>query len=147
VAAILGHASSETLDPDATFKGLGFDSLASIELRNRLRTVTGLPLPASLVFDYPTPEAVARHIFDEMPGRVSEFAGAAAVDLDKLQLELSAMSAEEARRSGIAVRLQDILSAWASVDDATDIAAVDDDLSSATDDEIFELIDREFGVS
>ncbi|HZL48582.1 MAG TPA: SDR family NAD(P)-dependent oxidoreductase [Solirubrobacteraceae bacterium] len=145
VAAILGHSSSERLGSDATFTELGFDSLAAVELRNRLVAATALRLPASLVFDHPTLGAVARYLLEQMS--VTKSAGGAGLDLDRLQRTLSSMSAEDAQRSGIAARLQSILSAWASPDDTTAVEAVDEDLSSVTDDQIFELIDREFGGS
>ena len=60
VAALLRHASPEAIDKDRLFRELGFDSLSSVQLRNRLSDATGLKLPRTLTLDHPTPADVAK---------------------------------------------------------------------------------------
>ncbi|MGV9546434.1 SDR family NAD(P)-dependent oxidoreductase, partial [Nocardia beijingensis] len=61
-AKVLGYTSVETIDAELPFTELGFDSAGGVELRNQLAMATGVALPSSLVFDYPTPMAVARRL-------------------------------------------------------------------------------------
>ncbi|OBI81875.1 type I polyketide synthase, partial [Mycobacterium asiaticum] len=79
IATVLGNIAPEAIDPDKAFQELGFDSLTAVEMRNRLKTATGLSLSPTLIFDYPTPNGLASYIRTELAGMPQEIKQAPAV--------------------------------------------------------------------
>jgi acyl transferase domain-containing protein/acyl carrier protein len=148
IAEVLGHSSPEAIDPQRAFKELGFDSLAAVELRNRLSQSTGLKLPSTLIFDHPSAAAVAKLIRSKV---TLDGTARPAIDegLDRLEALLPSIAADNEEQTRVRVRLQALtrrveafLADGAYGDAPDDAAAVEDALESATDDEVFELLDK-----
>ncbi|MEW1847250.1 type I polyketide synthase [Nonomuraea angiospora] len=103
VAAVLGFADGSAIEPGRQFQDLGFDSLTAVELRNQLNTATGLQLPATLIFDYPTPHDLTRFVLEQLfPAAAARTAGpvAARSDAEVRQL-LTTIPISRLREAGL----------------------------------------------
>ncbi|MGQ4615990.1 SDR family NAD(P)-dependent oxidoreductase [Nocardia sp. R7R-8] len=135
-AAVLKHAGGDEINSTKAFRELGLDSLTAVDLRNRLRAATGLALPATLIFDHPSPEAVADYVVSTLP----DDASSAPVQVDdvlrSLEDSLTAVATGDAN-DALAERLRALADRLAG--GGADASL---DLDSASDDDLFDLVDR-----
>ncbi|MEV4847428.1 type I polyketide synthase [Micromonospora matsumotoense] len=163
-AAVLGFPNARAVPEDRGFLELGFDSLTAVEFRNRINRLTGLSMPPTVLFDHPEPVLLAARLNEELgvaaapDQRPAESAAGAVggppLDLDRLEQWIETALADDATRNPVVQCLQRLL---ARTTPATGTGAAapgkpDDDvlierIDAADDDEIFDLIDNDLGVS
>ncbi|MEV5833569.1 type I polyketide synthase [Nocardia sp. NPDC052112] len=136
VAAVLGYDPTAVRD-DQAFQDLGLDSLTAVELRNQLTRLTGVQLPTALAYDYPTIADLTTHLL----GRLTDAARPVLERIDALESELADLITDDLLRPEAAARLRrmlDICAGSVGFPDAPDYP----DLDSATDEELFALVDE-----
>jgi acyl carrier protein len=140
-AVVLGHGAPDALAGDRPFRDLGFDSLTAVELRNRLTGRTGVALPASAIFDYPSVPVLAE--------RLSELLFPPEDDLAALDALLGRLGSGELREAA-EERLRAFLGTAAGQRDTTtghedEDASLSEVLHSSSFSELKSLLDAELG--
>ncbi|ANB09074.1 hypothetical protein SAM40697_5117 [Streptomyces ambofaciens] len=156
VAEVLGYASAAEIEPERPFREIGVDSLAAVELRNRLSRLVGLRLPTTLSFDHPTPKDMAQHIDGQLPRPAGASPADAALEgIGDLARAVALLGTGDARRAEVREQLVGLLAALDTpgrsgtaapgVPSGADGAepTVTDRLDEATDDEIFAFLDEQ----
>ncbi len=136
IATVLGNSTPDAIDPDKAFQELGFDSLTAVEMRNRLKAATGLPLSPTLIFDYPNSAALAGYFHQELVGASADVAPKAAPGEAEIQRVVASIPVKRLRQAGVLDLLLGLANeangADAEHDKEKDLATMDlDDLVNA----------------
>lgn len=145
VAAVLGIADPEAVDMRRGFVEMGGTSLGAVRLRNALNAATGLELPVTVTFDHPTPMDLARHL-EELHASAGPATDPLSA-LSRLREALAAGSADGEERARVARGLAELLEELGTEGRSAAPGTEGRDLEGKKDDELFELISKEFGIS
>ncbi|MEU7982400.1 type I polyketide synthase [Micromonospora sp. NPDC049081] len=143
IRGVLGYTDAEAVDDERSLRDMGFDSLTAVELRNRLNTVTGLRLPTTLVFDFPTAVALSEQIGTRLVPETGEPAGAVLAVLDRLDALLATRDIPDGEEDDIGERLRNLLWNWQGRQGGDEAAGGADELDTIDDDDLFHTLDRE----
>ncbi|MFI9328321.1 beta-ketoacyl reductase, partial [Kitasatospora sp. NPDC052868] len=148
IAAVLGHADPDGIDPKSGLQKLGLDSLTAVELRNRLNAATGLRLPTTVAFDQPNAEALTEHLRTRILAEAAPGGDLPlAEEIDRITLALGGLRADD--HAAVGTSLQALLRAWqdAELRHGSPVGEPEEaDLDSVTDDELFAALDDELGL-
>jgi polyketide synthase 7 len=167
-AAVLGHLNVADISADTGFQDLGFDSLSAVELRNRLKAATGLTMSPTVIFDHPTPAALAEHFDAELATAATTITAStttATITTDQptsmarfdditreLQALLSRPHWNPDERTELSTRLESLLAAASAASPSADLFQLEhpddlynDDLSTATESQLFAILDEDLG--
>jgi polyketide synthase 7 len=118
--------------------------VTAVELRDRLATATGVRLPATIVFDHPTPQALVAVLLAELVGDDAAPADTLLAGLDRLEVAVATAAPEEIAAGHVTTRLRALL---AKLEQGGDTATVVERLDSASADDVFAFIDSELGMA
>jgi NAD(P)-dependent dehydrogenase (short-subunit alcohol dehydrogenase family)/acyl carrier protein len=144
VALTLGHCDDRAVDTDQAFRDLGLDSLAAVELRDRVAGGTGLTLASSLVFDHPTVQALARHLAGELGPDGGDPVATVLSRLDQLETAVAELDGGYAVREFVEPRLQALIARLAGRT-GDQRKAVTDQLRAASVEDLYAFVDQELG--
>jgi polyketide synthase 7 len=147
----LGRQNAADINPGSVFQDLGFDSLTAVELRNRLKTATGLSLSPTLIFDYPTPIVLAEHLDSRLavnttsadqPNLMNRF--------NDITRELHALLDQPdwkpEDKTQLTTRIQALLTTLSThLDPYESYDSDDEDIQTASESQLFAILDEELG--